>query len=116
MSENFHQPKYEPKKYPQKNMRLSETAQAQLARLCEQYGDTEAAVVARALDALYKETFKKGWVVAYDGDGDEGYFDKAWHYAFLVETKVPFETKEEAEAAAEAARQKDDYKYWIVRL
>lgn len=104
------------KAYPQKNLRLAEAAQAQLSRLCTQYGDSEAAVVARALDKLYKETFKEGWLVEFDGDGDEGYFDKAKVFRFLSEMKVPFETKEEAEAAAQAAREKDDYIYKVIRI
>lgn len=99
-------------------MRLSEGAQAQLSRLTAQHNESEAAIVAKALDLLYKQTFKEGWLVAYSDEsgGDSGYFDALSHFGWVEQAKVPFETREQAETAAAKEREKDGYRYEVVRI
>jgi len=106
------------KKYPQKNLRLSEGAQVQLNRLTAQHGESEAAIVAKALDLLYHQTFKEGWLVAYSDEsgGDSGYFDTLSHFGWIEQAKAPFETREQAEAAEEKAKEQDNYIYEVVRI
>jgi len=106
------------KKYPQKNLRLSEGAQVQLSRLTAQHNESEAAIVAKALDLLYRYTFKEGWLVAYSdkSGGDSGYFDTLSHFGWIEQAKVPFDTREQAEAAAEKAKGQDDCSYEVVRI
>lgn len=102
----------------QKNFRLKEGSNAQLQRLAQKLNASESEAVTAALDLLYRQTFKEGWLVAYSDEsgGDSGYFDTLSHFGWIEQAKVPFETREQAEAAAEKAKKQDDYSYEVVRI